>query len=473
MHQTHMEENPYQNKRVTIMGLGLFGGGTDAARFLVQQGADVTVTDLKGEDDLRESLAQLEGLPVRFQLGAHKEEDFRSADLVIVNPAVPDESPYLAMAKEAGVPLDYAMNIFFRLCPAPIVGITGSNGKSTTTALVGALLGRVCERIWVSGNIGGTALLENAGEIQSHHIVVLELSSFQLERLADVKRSPEAAVVTNISPNHLDRHKTMDNYVRAKKNIIAFQRKCDCCFLNRDDENLRTWSDEAPSKVFFFSTHEELSEGTFIKDGKIISRTGGRELVLECLDRISLPGKHNIQNILAAVGVANKLGIKKEAAEEVLAGFKGLEHRLEFVGEFAGVKYYNDSIATTPESAIAALSSFSAPIILIAGGYDKKLSLDAFADEAAQRAKAAVLIGKTAQKIGERIANGPSPKHAPYYIAGDFENAVFKAKELAESGDVVLLSPACASYDMFRNFAERGRKFKELVAKANRDKGQG
>jgi len=472
MQQTDMEENPYHNKRVTVMGLGLFGGGTDAARFLIGQGADVTVTDLKGEEDLAESLRRLEGLPVTLHLGGHREEDFRNADLVIVNPAVPDESPYLAVAKEAGAGLDYAMNIFFRLCPAPVVGITGSNGKSTTTALVGRLLEKVAERVWVSGNIGGAALLENVEEIQSHHIVVLELSSFQLEKLACLKRSPEAAVVTNISPNHLDRHKTMDNYVRAKKNIIAFQRKCDCCFLNRDDENLRTWADEAPSKVYFFSTREELSEGTFLKDGRIISRIGGRELVLECLERIVLPGRHNTQNILAAAGVANRLGVKKDGAEEVLAGFRGLEHRLEFVGEAAGVKYYNDSIATTPESAIAGLNSFSVPIVLIAGGYDKKVSLDAFADEVTRKAKAAVLIGKTARKIGERIAGSPSGRRTPCYIAESLQEAVARAKELAESGDVVLLSPACASYDMFRNFVERGRRFKELVGKLNRLKAQ-
>jgi UDP-N-acetylmuramoylalanine--D-glutamate ligase len=255
----------------------------------------------------------------------------------------------------------------------------------------------------------------------------------------------------------------MENYVRAKKNIIAFQKRSNTCFLNWNDATVRSWQDDAPGTAHFFSASEELPEGTFLKGRAIVSRIGGREIVLDCLDRVKLVGTHNLENILAAVGVGNLLGIKEADGEAALVAFKGLEHRLELVGEFGGVRYYNDSIATTPESAIAALRSFKEPIVLIAGGYDKKISLDSFADEIVKRAKTVVLIGKTAGKIAERIDANPQKDKPPYAIAGDFAHAVSKAKDLAAPGDVVLLSPACASYDMFKNFVERGRSFKRLV----------
>jgi len=465
-----MEANPYKGKKITVMGLGLFGGGVDASRFFLKQRADVIVTELRNEQELADALEGLGGLPITRHLGGHLDEDFTDVDMVVANPAVPEDSKFLALAQKSGVTIDYAMNIFFRNCPAPIVGVTGTNGKSTTTALVGELLGKLnppCARVWVSGNIGGAPLLENLENIKTGHIVVLELSSFQLDDLGEIGKSPQAAVVTNISPNHLDRHKTMDNYVRAKKNIIRFQKKSDSCFLNRDDKILRTWQKDAPGYVYFFSSKSELSEGTFLKAGAIVSRIGGREIVLDCLDRLKIVGAHNIENILAAVGAANLLGIEKEDAAEALIGFEGLEHRLELVAECNGVKYYNDSIATTPESAIAALRSFDEPIIVIAGGYDKKISLDSFADEISERARAAILIGKTAKKIAERIKAARADNKPACFLMNDFEEAVSKAKKLACPGDVVLLSPGCASYDMFKNFVERGRTFKKLVHQLN------
>jgi UDP-N-acetylmuramoylalanine--D-glutamate ligase len=463
-----MEENLYRGKKITIMGLGLFGGGGDACRFFVARGADVTVTDLREEAELKDALAGLKGLPLRAHLGGHVKDDFTDADMVIANPAVPEDSEFLALARKAGVAVDYAMNVFFRRCSAPIVGVTGSNGKSTTTALVGELLKKVNENVWVSGNIGSTPLLENLENIKPDHIVVLELSSFQLEDLGEIGKSPHVAVVTNISPNHLDRHKTFANYIRAKKNIIAFQTETDACFLNRDDKVLRSWEKDAAGRAYFFSSGEELSEGTFLKKGVIVSRVAGREIVLDCLDRIQLLGMHNVENILAAVGAANLFSIAEGGAASALEDFKGLEHRLELAGELDGIRYYNDSIATTPESAIAALRSFTAPIVVIAGGYDKKVSLDAFADEIVERAKAAVLIGKTADTIAERIDAHPAGRKPPYYTMGDFGKAVERARELAAPGDVVLLAPACASYDMFKNFVERGRAFKTLVQKLKR-----
>jgi len=448
----------FRGKKALVMGLGLFGGGVGVTRFLVAQGADVTVTDLKDEAKLADAVEKINDLPVSLHLGGHREDDFARADVVIVNPAVPKDSPYLAIAEEHGARLDTEMNIFFRLCPAPIIGVTGSNGKSTTTALVYEMLKRGRRRVWLGGNIG-QSLVCNVDEMSESDLVVLELSSFQLEDLARIRCSPHVAAVLNLCPNHLDRHKTFENYAEAKRNIVRFQQRGDMAVLNADDENLRPWVRDMAADVFFFSRDPNAGAHASVAGDEIRLRLPHGEMRVS-LASFKLPGFHNRLNAAAAALTAGLVGATTREMESALGEFNGLEHRIEFVRSLGGVEYYNDSIATTPESASAALEAFDAPIILIAGGYDKHIPLDAFARKAAERAKKIILIGDTARKLAGMIgAAGP-----PVVVADSLQAAVREAHASSRPGDIVLLSPACASYDMFTNFAERGRMFKEFVA---------
>ncbi|MBI4641775.1 MAG: UDP-N-acetylmuramoyl-L-alanine--D-glutamate ligase [Candidatus Tectomicrobia bacterium] len=458
----------FKDKQIIVMGLGLFGGGLGATKFLVSRGAHVTVTDLKPAEGLNESLEALQNLPVTFALGGHGGVNFAEADMILVNPAVPKTSQYLKIAREHGVPLETEINLLFKLCPAMMIGVTGSNGKTTTTALIGEILKRHDPRTLVGGNIGGS-LLDQVEELNPDVPVVLELSSFQLEDLQEIERSPHISVITNLTPNHLDRHGTMDNYIAAKKGIIKNQSLHDYAVLNTDDPIVRHWEGECQGNVLFFSLEHEVEQGLFLRDDEVISRWDGCEEVVFLRDQLGLPGQHNVANAMAAAAVAKILGVDHTIIREVFSSFKGVEHRLELVRELQGVRYYNDSIATTPESTIAALRSFQEGIVLIAGGYDKGSPFEELAFEIVRKVKGLVLLGKTAEKIGklveaERHQAGSS---LPLKFCSSLEEAVRSAQEMAEVGDVVLLSPACASYDMFRNFQDRGRKFKKLVMEMN------
>ena len=463
-----MDDNILKNKKITIMGLGLFGGGAGLARFLVHRGARLIVTDLKTEAQLASSLTTLDGLPLEFHLGGHRETDFKDVDMVMVNPAVPKDSKFLQIARENNVPLETEMNLFFKMCRAAILGVTGTKGKSTTTALIGEMLRCRGRKVWVGGNIGlGYSLLERVDEIGPDDLVVLELSSFQLEDLRKLKMSPHVCIVTNVAPNHLDRHGTYAEYMEAKKNVIRFQNPGDYCILNLDDQELRKWPRETKAKVFWFSTRDAIKRGTFLENGNVHMRLGEGgpgEVIVSCLPDVKLPGAHNVANILAASCAAFLMGARREHIDKALRGFSGLEHRLEFVCDRDGVHYYNDSIATTAESAIAGLRSFKGPLVLIAGGYDKGTPFDGFAEECAKHTKCVILIGKTAQKIGELIATAKGGRDTPQILfASSLEEAVRSAVNVSQRGDTVLLSPACASYDMFVNFEDRGRQFKSLV----------
>ena len=446
--------------RVTVMGLGLFGGGLGAAEFFARNGSRVTVTDMKTEDDLRPSVEKLKDFPIRYRLGGHQESDFVETDLVVASPAVPRTSPFLQLAREHGVRLETEISLFFRLCRAPIVGITGSIGKTTTTSMIGAILNNGARRVHVGGNIG-RSLLGDAQSIAPQDIVVLELSSFQLEWLGEAGLSPAIAVVTNIYPNHLDRHGTMENYIAAKKNIVANQPAGSTAVLNLDDAELCTWRDGLRCECLGFSTYAEPQDGSFVRDGRIILRRAGAETVVADAGLLRLPGRHNVANALAAVAACSAAGARVDSMAKVLAEFEGIEHRLELVCRRNGVLYYNDSKATAPESAMAALDAFDRRIVLIAGGYDKKVPLDKFAEKIFSKARVAILIGKTADALARRL-DQYSREGFRWLRVASLEEAVSKAASLAESGDVVLLSPACASYDMFANYEERGNRFKEL-----------
>jgi len=453
-----------KNAKVTVMGLGLFGGGVGVTRYLARKGATVTVTDTKTANELSESITQLKDLPITFNLGGHNEEDFTNSDLIIVNPAIPSDSPYLNLAIKNSIPLETEMNLFMKLCKARTIGITGSNGKTTTTALIGEILNKSPIKTWTGGNIG-KSLLEYVDEIKQDDIVVLELSSFQLENLSHIQVSPTIAVVTNITPNHLDRHKTMDNYINAKKSILRYQRNDDCAILNWDDTIVRHFTSHTKGKILFFSIKEKLVNGAFSSGEKIQFSSDNYPQEINIAGR-KLLGQFNIQNMLAATAAvfASAGNIWRDwhkDAERVFNEFTGVEHRLEFVCNIKGVKYYNDSIATNPESTIVALDTLPSPIILIAGGYDKKLAFDKLADKIAEKVKYLILIGQTANIIKDLVKK--REQNISIDIASSLKDAVYLAKNKATRGDTILLSPACASYDMFRNFAERGNIFKKIA----------
>lgn len=448
-----------EGRRVTVMGLGLFGGGVGVAKFLARRGARVTVTDRKSEEALKESVDALRGTDVELRLGGHDERDFRGADLVVVNPAVPHDSPHLRGVRA----VETEMNLFVKLCRAEtVVGVTGSNGKTTTTTLVGEILKRHLRKTWVGGNIGGS-LLEQVDRIRPDDLVVLELSSFQLEHLAALRWSPAVAVVTNLTPNHLDRHGTMEAYAEAKRTIVAHQTAGQAKVLNRDDPVVRGWGDASPSRTWTFSRTERTRRGAVARDETVTLFTTGARFTIDVRGR-RLRGAFNLENMAAAaVASFTAAGGRWEgwrgACEEVFRTFPGVEHRLEFVAERDGVSWVNDSKATDPEATIAALGTLDGPFVLILGGFDKKVSFDALARAVAERpVRAVALMGQTAPAIEAALR---AQSRVPEIVrVGGIEEAV---RVPVRAGETMLLSPACASWDMFRNYAERGRLFKSLV----------
>ncbi len=504
----------FKGKRVTVLGLGVLSGGVASARYFAARGADVTVTDLLPEEALRNSIDALAPWPVRYVLGEHREEDITGADLLVVGPAVRDDSPFLRLARDRGVPLTTEMNLVFETCRRPVIGITGSNGKTTTTRLIGALHQAVDPETLVGGNIGRAVLNEledggegaGPGEAPAGSPVILELSSFQLHRLAWIRRSPGLAVVTNLSPNHLDWHGTFDAYEQAKRHIVHYQSPEDVVVLNADDSQLRKWATFCPGRIAWFSMEGPVEAGCYVRDGQVVFRDGAGERDVSgergvskaggaaddraiCpVDALRLPGPHNLANLLAAVTVACLGGIRASVIRSTVEAFRRVEHRLEEVAVIDGVGYYNDSACTTPASTVTALRAFDAPFVLIAGGYDKGTAFDGMAEELVRRARAVVLIGATADAIetaigkagaDRAVVNSDVTNSDDTYSAGmkspitnapviaraeTLEDAVRQSAGLARPGDVVVLSPGCASYDMFTNFEERGQRFKEAVA---------
>ena len=450
----------FKGKSATVMGLGLFGGGLGVVKYLVGKGAKVTVTDLKDESQLKESVDALKGLPIKWKLGGHEEEDFKGVDFVIFNPAVPKDSEYVKIAQKSGAFLETEMNLFFKGCKGRIIGVTGTSGKTTTTSMIGKILKEWDPGTSVGGNVG-ESLLEQMESIGRNTPVVLELSSFQLERLRAIALSPQLSVVTNISTNHIDWHRSMEAYIEAKRSIVLNQNEGDVALLNYDDDTLRKWEDCCPGDVLFFSVESALGRGVYVKDNFIRARIDREELEICRYDELKIPGVHNLQNALAAVGVALSFGVDVETVARVLGEFEGVEHRLEFVRTLNDVEYYNDSIATTPERTVTALKSIQRPVLLIAGGYDKGIPFEGLAKVISKRVKVLLLIGDAAQQIAQSVQR--ENRDLSLIFCQSLKDAVLVAQKRAEKGDAVLLSPACASYDMFRNFQDRGNIFKEIV----------
>jgi len=458
-----------KGKRVTVMGLGLFGGGVGIARWLNRIGARVTVTDLRKPAELKESLESLAGFEnIKYRLGSHNPDDFAKTDLVVVNPAVPRNSDYLKIAARHNISLTTESNIFFQVCPAPIIGITGSNGKTTTAALIYEMLKGTRQKIWLGGNIGMESLHNVSSRIKAEDLVVLELSSFQLEDLDALKMSPFVSVVTNISPNHLDRHKTMANYIKSKKSILRYQKESDYSILNLKDKEVAGWVKDSPGKVLFFGMGRHNLNGACVYNNDFYIVKEKKHQRVCATSETRLLGSFNQENIAAALAVASIFSVPVSYLKGVIENFKGVEHRLEFVREIKGVKYYNDSIATNPESTIGAIKAIKGNINLILGGYDKKLPFDNLAKEIIRhidRVRSVVLLGATAKAIEASLSRSRLKSGRSLLImkAKEFKQAVILASRIAGSNDTVLLSPACASFDMFRNFKERGEIFKAIV----------
>jgi UDP-N-acetylmuramoylalanine--D-glutamate ligase len=451
-----MDRNYFKDKRVVIMGLGRFGGGLDSALFMSKVGARVLVTDLAGRNDLEDAICELKDYDIEYRLGEHREDDFRGAEILVVNPAVPLDNKFIKITRKSGGLVTSQMELFFQLCPARIVGITGANGKSTTTSLTAHLLKSGCasngggyRNVWLGGNIGYQPLLDIVDQIRDDDLTVLEISNFQLEQLAQIQAAPDIALITNLTANHLDRHGTFKGYCCVKEGIFQYQKPRvnvpAISIFNAEDTITRAWY------------QKYLND-----DGRKCLAFSADDVPDDYKRGFRLPGRANLSNLAAALAVVSCFEIEPGRIAGAIETFEGLPHRCQFVAETDGVRWYNDSKATTPVSTMAALNGIEEPKILIAGGYDKQISFAELGTCIARRAKAVVLIGQTASKIAGAIkAAGPSDCAVRY--ADSMEQAVAVSAELAASGDVVLMSPACASYDMFKNYTQRAEAFVNAV----------
>lgn len=467
--------------------VGLAREGTALARFLVGRGVQVIVTDIRTAGQLAHAKAALESLPVQYSLGGHPLSLLDGVDIVFASPGVPKGIPLLAEAERRGLVLSSESRLFTHLCPAPVVGITGSSGKTTTTTLVGDMLRAAGKQVWVGGNIG-RPLLGHLDEIDSDHVVVMELSSFQLgyfgphvrqgkgaltrkpgveELFEPAGWSPHIAALLNITPNHLDRHLTMQAYVDAKSNILNHQRPGDTAVVGLDSPLARQVANAAhlEQRMVWFSLEQEVEDGGFLRREDIIVRLKGDEERICRTADLKLLGRHNVANVLSACTIAALAGAPPEAIRQVATGFSGVEHRLEKVLDRHGVRWYNDSIATSPERTAAALQAFDAPIILLVGGRDKHLPWNEVASLSRDRARHVILFGEAAGIVEKamREAGISSNTACQLHRADDLERAVLLADHLASNGDVVLLSPGCTSFDSYQDFVARGEHFRELV----------
>lgn len=441
-------------KKVAVVGIGV--SNIPLINFLVKLGAKVTAFDMKTEEVLGETAIEFKAKGIKLELGEGYLDKLTGFEVVFKTPSMRIDCEALIKAKNEGAYITSEMEEFVKYCKGKIYGITGSDGKTTTTTIVSKLLEAQGYKTWVGGNIG-TPLFSNIEEIEENHMVVLELSSFQLMTMD----SPvDVAVVTNLSPNHLDMHKDMQEYIDAKKNVFLYQNKENVLVVNRENEITYGFEKEAKGEVREFSSKRVLENGSYFEKG--ILYLDGKEVCKK--EEIVIKGMHNVENYLSAF-IATKDDVTISTMKNVAQSFSGVEHRCELVREINGVKYYNDSIASSPTRTLAGLFAFEKKVILIAGGYDKHIPFDPLAEEGYPFIKELILLGDTKYLIKEAFDKVKEEKNIdlPIIIVNSLEEAVIKAKEISTPGDVVTLAPACASFDMFPNFAIRGNKFKEIV----------
>lgn len=445
-------------KRVAMLGIGV--SNAPLCRIFASKGAQVTACDKRSREKLGKIADELEAAGATLKLG----EDYLKnldADIIFRTPGMKYYLPELNAARAAGMAVTSEMEVFFDLCPCHIIAVTGSDGKTTTSSIIAEMLRKQGYTVHIGGNIG-RALLPIIETIKPNDVAVVELSSFQL---ISMRKSPDTAVITNISPNHLDMHKDMDEYINAKKNIIQHQNAFGHAVLNLDNEITNNIAKETRGACYMFSRRRKVDLGAYVNgEGMLCYNGRGVSAKIMHMDDIIIPGMHNVENYLAAICAVWGL-VSPEKMREVAKTFTGVEHRIEFIRELNGVKYYNDSIATTPTRTIAGLNSFNHKVILIAGGYDKLIPFDVLGPKVAEKVKLLILLGATADKIEAAVKAAPEYKEGNPKIlrVNSLEEAVAAAHSAAQQGDIVTLSPACASFDMFKNFETRGEVFKELI----------
>ena len=447
-----------QSQKVLVAGTGI--SGIAAARLLLDMGGEVVLYDGNTEldpDTLKGNFE--EGASVSVLLGDLKRTDLLGVEMCVISPGISLETPFVNVLDEAGIPIWSEIQLAYQCAKGKLAAITGTNGKTTTTALVGEIMKAHYENVFVVGNIG-VPYTQMALETEDDSITVAEVSSFQLETIMDFR--PDVSAILNITPDHLNRHHTMECYIEVKESIARNQTEADTCVLNYDDEVLREFgeSERLKAKPVFFSSRQKLEEGYYLDGDLIVYRHEGKALPVIDVHELHLLGRHNFENVMAAVAVSMAMGVPLEKIQGVLRTFTAVEHRIEFVLERAGVKYYNDSKGTNPDAAIQAINAMPGPILLIAGGYDKQSEYDEWVEAFEGKVKYLVLIGQTRDKIAECAkAHG----FTEIMCAEDMPEAVHVCASYANMGDCVLLSPACASWGMFKNYEERGDIFKECV----------
>jgi UDP-N-acetylmuramoylalanine--D-glutamate ligase len=442
-----------KGKRVLVVGLGK--SGVASSMFLQARGAKVTVSDAKAEEQLRGEIPGLLDKGIVVETGKHGERTFRDQDLIVVSPGVPNDVPQLQNARRLGIPVIGEIELSARYLQGQIIAITGSNGKTTTTTLTGEVIAAGGRKALVGGNIG-TPAITFVEQSSPETWVVLEISSFQLETIETFR--PHIAAILNVTPDHLDRHGSMENYIAAKARIFENQSERDFAVLNADDATTASMGAGLKSQVYWFSRRKEVERGAFVRGGRIVFRDAKGERDIMAADEMTLKGLHNLENVLAAVAMGSLAGIEPAAIRQAVKDFKAVEHRLEYVTTIRGVQYFNDSKATNVDATIKALESFPGRIHLILGGKDKGSDYTVLNGLLRERVKKAYTIGAAAEKIESQIAGV-----VEIVPAGTLDSAVKKAAETAEAGDIVLLAPACASFDQFQSYEQRGRAFKDTV----------
>ena len=446
-----------KDKKVAVIGVGV--SNLPLIDFLFSAGAKITAYDKRDKTALGEIYSDLFDKGVEFVLGdGYLDEIKKGTQIIFKTPGVRYDVSAIQKAVKGGAKLSSEMELFFELCPAKIIAVTGSDGKTTTTSLIYDMLCRGGYTCYLGGNIGNPLIAE-LDKMKSDDIAVLELSSFQLHTM---KTSADIAVVTNVTPNHLDWHTDFDEYVDAKRAVFKYQKGNGKAVFNHDNEITRVFAGEAKNPIFFGRVNPPRNgyclDGdmiVYVKDGKKV-----REILN--INDIYIPGMHNVENFMAAIAATDEL-VSDEVVRTTAREFKGVPHRIEFVRELNGVKYYNDSIASSPARTTAGLKSFNQKVIIIAGGYDKKIPFDEFGKVVNEHVKKLVLCGLTSDKIETAVKNADNYNDLPIYKCNDFKKAVETARDISESGDIVILSPACASFDLFKNFSERGNTFKKIV----------
>ena len=446
-----------RGRTVAVIGIGV--SNTPLLRLLLREGIAVTACDRSDRAKLGALAEELEAAGAVLRLGDGYLQGL-DQDVIFRTPGLRPDVPELEAARARGSVITSEMEVFFQVCPCPIIAVTGSDGKTTTTTIIAELLRAAGHTVHVGGNIGHPLLAE-ARSIRPTDWAVLELSSFQLMTMT---HSPHIAVVTNLAPNHLDVHKSMEEYVWAKENIFRHQQPGDIAVFNLDNAITRELSAHAPGRALYFSRREEPENGVFLRGDAVISRRDGHERQIMTTEDIRLPGVHNVENYMAAIAAVDGL-VPDDVIRTFARAFNGVEHRIELVRTWRGVRFYNDSIASSPSRTIAGLRSFKEKVILIAGGYDKHIPFDVLGPEVVEHVKLLILCGATADKIRAAVEQAPGyrPGHPEILDVTPFQRAVETARDRAVPGDVVTLSPACAAFDQFKNFMERGKTFKAIV----------